>query len=71
MYPKGTRFLKLSQFVVAVGHNILEVTGTPIHGCSLPQFLVPEGHKILEVTDDVILTIYRHLKTSNISGTLI
>ncbi len=35
------------QLVVAVGHNIFEVTGTPIRGQRPPQFLVPEGHKIL------------------------
>ena len=32
--------------VVAVGHNIFEVTRTPIRGHRPPQFLVPEGHNI-------------------------
>ena len=35
------------QLVVAIGHNIFEVTGTPIRGQRPPQFLVPIGHKIL------------------------
>ena len=43
------------QLVVAVGHNIFEVTGTPIRGQRPPQFLVPEGHKILLVTDDYVI----------------
>ncbi len=30
--------------VVVVGHNIFEVTGTPICGQRPPQLLVPEGH---------------------------
>ncbi len=37
------------QLVVAVGHNIFEVTGTPIHGQRTPQFIVPE------VTDDYVI----------------
>ena len=43
------------QLVVAVGHNIFEVTGTPIRGQRSQQFLVPVGHKILEVTDDYVI----------------
>ena len=35
---------------MAVGHNILEDTGTPIYCWWLPQFFVPEGHEILKVT---------------------
>ena len=35
------------QLVVAVGHNIFEVTVTHIRGQRLSQFLVPAGHKIL------------------------
>ena len=35
------------QLVVAIGHDIFKVTGTPIRGRRPPQFIVPEGHKIL------------------------
>ena len=40
---------RLPQFVVAVDHNILKGTGTPIHHLRPPQFIVPEGQQILEV----------------------
>ena len=40
---------------VTGGHNIFEVTVTPIRGQRPPQFLVPEGHEILEVTDDYVI----------------
>ena len=35
------------QLVVAVGHNIFEITEPHIRGQRSPQSLVPEGHKIL------------------------
>ncbi len=35
------------QLVVALGHNIFEVTGTPIRDLRPPKFVVPGGHKIL------------------------
>ena len=42
------------QFVVAVGHNIIEVTEKPFRCQRPPQFVVARGHNILNVSEMIM-----------------